>query len=405
MDMLQQYLDELSVSLEHIPLDQVYRLVNRLHRARMEGNKVFIMGNGGSASTASHFACDLGKNTAVDGLPNFQVIGLTDNMAMFSALANDEGYERVFVKQLQPLVKEKDVVIGISTSGNSENVLQAIDLANIVGATTVGLTGFDGGRLINMVDLPIHVPNDCIEQVEDIHLVLEHMVCKALREDYTAVEVDLQDLLSRQQKFAQGEAAAQASDPQPSLALVERVTEKLRRKSEGQRWLDLVLETALEEIGGQSGSLVTVNEGWEITDASISYNGYLQSNSNFQLEEMVRFGLAGWVIRNGKPALVHSTREDARWLKRPWEENGGSSRSAISVPLSFGDQVYGVITLVNAEKDGFSPRDLALLAILALYLTVAPDVELVPNKEMFEFPGEIASEAGQPTYYQEPDTH
>jgi D-sedoheptulose 7-phosphate isomerase len=139
------------------------------------------MGNGGSASTATHFVCDLGKNTRSPHLPNFRVIGLSDNMAIFSALANDEGYENVFAQQLSSFVQPEDIVIGISASGNSPNVLKAMELANQRGARTVAFTGFDGGKLRSLAGIEIHVPSHCIEHVEDIHLMLEHLITKALK--------------------------------------------------------------------------------------------------------------------------------------------------------------------------------------------------------------------------------
>ena len=118
----------------------------------------------------------------VKGSPNFRVMGLTDNMALFSALANDEGYENVFAQQLANHIQPGDVVIGISTSGNSPNVVNAIQLANSVGAKTIGFTGSSSGKLGSQVDIDLHVPSHSIEQVEDIHLVLEHLITKALHE-------------------------------------------------------------------------------------------------------------------------------------------------------------------------------------------------------------------------------
>jgi len=140
------------------------------------------MGNGGSASTATHIVSDLAKNTRKDGWPHFKVIGLTDNMAIFSAYANDEGYESVFAQQLANLVMPDDIVIGISASGNSRNVLSGIELAKSRNAVTVGFTGFNGGQMAPMVDFNIHVNSDIIEHVEDIHLMLEHMIVKAIKD-------------------------------------------------------------------------------------------------------------------------------------------------------------------------------------------------------------------------------
>ena len=182
MNLIRQYVTDLQSTLDHLPVHAIDEVIELLRAARLAGQQVFILGNGGSASTASHFACDLGKNTRSDDLPHFRVMALTDNMASFSAYANDEGYENVFVQQLVSFVQPEDVVIGISTSGNSPNVLRAIELGNRVGAKTVGLTGFDGGQLGSIVDYHIHVHSDCIEQVEDIHLVLEHLICTVLRQ-------------------------------------------------------------------------------------------------------------------------------------------------------------------------------------------------------------------------------
>jgi D-sedoheptulose 7-phosphate isomerase len=182
MTYVHRYIEELKQTLAALPEDKIEQVVQILHEARMNNRLVFIMGNGGSASTASHFVCDLGKNTRVKGTPNFRVIGLTDNMPLFSALANDEGYENAFAQQLASHIQPGDVVIGISTSGNSPNVVNAVQLANSVAAKTIGFTGFDSGKLGGMVDIDLHVPSHLIEHVEDIHLVLEHLICKELRE-------------------------------------------------------------------------------------------------------------------------------------------------------------------------------------------------------------------------------
>jgi D-sedoheptulose 7-phosphate isomerase len=121
-------------------------------------------------------ACDLGKNTVVPGAPRLRVLSLNDNMALFSALSNDYGYENVFAEQLDSLVNTGDVVVAISASGNSPNVLKAVDLANERGAITVGFTGYQGGKLAQCVHHSVIARNDCIEQVEDIHLMLEHII-------------------------------------------------------------------------------------------------------------------------------------------------------------------------------------------------------------------------------------
>jgi len=193
MDGIYRYIQEIKQTLDQLPWSAIQTTIAILHQARLNNRQVFIMGNGGSAATASHFACDLGKGTLMPGRPRFRVIALTDNMPLFSALANDFGYDRVFVEQLASLVQPGDVVIGISGSGNSPNILNAILFAHQVGATTIGLTGFDGGRLKGLVDVCILVPNHCMEQVEDLHLMLEHLISSQLRQAISLQEVPLSE--------------------------------------------------------------------------------------------------------------------------------------------------------------------------------------------------------------------
>lgn len=176
------YIATLQQTLDHIAIEPIQRAIEILHEARLSNRTVFIMGNGGSASTASHFVCDLAKNTRNARQPDFRVLGLADNMASFSAYANDEGYHQVFARQLSAFVQPHDVVIAISTSGNSANVLEATRVAKAANATTISFTGFDGGQLANMTDLNIHVSSDVIEHVEDIHLMVEHLICSMLRD-------------------------------------------------------------------------------------------------------------------------------------------------------------------------------------------------------------------------------
>lgn len=176
------YFHELGEALAALPHAPIEAMLDILQQARLEGRTIFIVGNGGSASTASHFACDLGKNTVMPGVPRFRVTALTDNMEVFSALANDLGYENVFAEQLANLLQPGDVVIAISTSGNSPNVLKAVEFARTQGATTIGWTGQGGGRLADLVDLLIAVPSTRIEQVENAHLILHHLVTIRMRE-------------------------------------------------------------------------------------------------------------------------------------------------------------------------------------------------------------------------------
>ena len=181
MNHIRSYLDRVCDVLQNLPQDEISRAIDILAQARVEGRQILIMGNGGSAATASHFACDLCKGTIEPDKPRFRAIALSDNMPLFSALANDWGYDRVFVEQLDSLARPGDVAIGISASGNSENVLRAMDLARERGLTTIGFTGFDGGRLKDRVEVCLLVECEVMEQVEDVHLVLGHLICTALR--------------------------------------------------------------------------------------------------------------------------------------------------------------------------------------------------------------------------------
>ena len=182
MQKITSYIAELQQTIDRMAEGPIKEAIEILHAARLSNRTVFIMGNGGSASTASHFVCDLAKNTRDSGQPDFRVLGLADNMASFSAYANDEGYHQVFARQLSAFAQPDDVVIAISASGNSTNVLEAVRVAQTVRATTISFTGFDGGQLARMTDLNIHVPSNIIEHVEDIHLMVEHLICSVLRD-------------------------------------------------------------------------------------------------------------------------------------------------------------------------------------------------------------------------------
>lgn len=177
-----RYLSEVQALIDRLSVTEIAAIIARLEVANRLRQQIFLVGNGGSAATASHWACDLGKGAIVEGIPRFRVIALTDNVPLMTAWANDTAYENIFAQQLLGLVQPNDVVIGISGSGNSANVLNAIRLGRDCGATTIGLTGFDGGQLRGMVELSLHVPSTCMEQVEDIHMILSHLICTRLRE-------------------------------------------------------------------------------------------------------------------------------------------------------------------------------------------------------------------------------
>jgi len=179
--MVESYFSGLREVLSRLPEQEIERFVSLLAEARERGSCVYVFGNGGSATTAGHFACDLGKGTVQEGKPRFKVVTLHD-IATFSAYANDYGYETVFAEPLRSLARPGDVAIGISASGNSENVLRAMEVARELGLVTVGITGYQGGRLKDLVDLAIIVPSEDMQHIEDAHLAILHAVFRALLE-------------------------------------------------------------------------------------------------------------------------------------------------------------------------------------------------------------------------------
>lgn len=180
-DELRAYFAQVSITLDDLPLERVAEAIATLDDARIRRRRVYVFGNGGSAATASHFTCDLAKGAIGSRKPRIRVQCLVDNTSVFSAWANDTSYDRVFAEQLEDTIEAGDVAIAISGSGNSPNVLQAVRVAARHGATTIGLCGFDGGKLAHMADIPIVVPSHRMEQVEDIHLMLAHAMAVGLR--------------------------------------------------------------------------------------------------------------------------------------------------------------------------------------------------------------------------------
>ena len=170
-----QYIVGLLDNLDCVAIDRVGRLFEQARRA---GRTIFLIGNGGSAATASHVANDLGLGPRVYGGDAYRAVSLTDNVAFMTAAGNDLGYESVFVEQLRTLLSPGDVVVAISASGNSPNVIRAIEYAKTRNAVTVSLTGFDGGVLREIVDESIHIPTARGDYgpVEDLHLLLGHLI-------------------------------------------------------------------------------------------------------------------------------------------------------------------------------------------------------------------------------------
>ena len=185
---VERYLQGLTAVLDEVDRVAVARIIDLVWEAYRDGRRVFILGNGGSATTASHWMCDLVKGCAVECRPRLKALSLTDNVALLTALGNDIGYESVFTEQLKVFMEVGDVVLAISVSGNSPNVLDAVRFANEQGAATAGLVGCGGGSLAELVDVAVTVGSRNYGHVEDLHSILSHLVSQCLRARIEAAE-------------------------------------------------------------------------------------------------------------------------------------------------------------------------------------------------------------------------
>jgi D-sedoheptulose 7-phosphate isomerase len=175
------YFDCLSNTIARLPFDSVDVVADILVRAYVDSRMIYLFGNGGSAALASHFACDLGKGTINGTRKRFRVLALTDSVPIITAWANDANYEDIFAEQLANFAKPHDVAFAISGSGNSPNVLRGLRTAKELGATTVGLTGFSGGKLKDLCDVCVIIPSDNMQVIEDMHLCVAHAVFTTIR--------------------------------------------------------------------------------------------------------------------------------------------------------------------------------------------------------------------------------
>ena len=193
---IDRYLAEMQEGIAGLSRDDIDRAVEALFDAWRRGATVFLIGNGGSASTATHFACDLSKVTISPGKPRLRAISLCDNVALMSAWINDHGFEHLFSEQLRSLMRPGDVLIAISVHGGSgadqggpwsQNLLRAVRTAREeYQAIVIGFTGFDGGVLRQAADVSVHVPLPSTPQVESFHLALEHLITFCLKDRIAA---------------------------------------------------------------------------------------------------------------------------------------------------------------------------------------------------------------------------
>lgn len=185
-DPIDDYLRGVARAALALPREALWQAVDLLLEAGREGRRIYLIGNGGSAATASHMANDLGKQATVAGRPMLRAIALTDNVPLITAWSNDASYDECFARQMANHLEPGDVLVAISCSGDSANVLKAVELARLCGARTIGLTGDQGGGLRALVDCCIAVPSAHIGQQEDLHLVVNHALTTAIRARLTA---------------------------------------------------------------------------------------------------------------------------------------------------------------------------------------------------------------------------
>jgi D-sedoheptulose 7-phosphate isomerase len=171
------YKTDLLQAVETIDLAKVGEAIDILRRARDEKRHIFVCGNGGSASTASHFVCDMVKGASFGREARFRIMALTDSLPTITAYSNDVSYDCVFAEQLKNFAQPSDVVIAISGSGNSPNVLRAIEYAGSIGCRTIALTGRDGGKLGPLAELNLQASVPHMGRIEDVHMIVMHMIC------------------------------------------------------------------------------------------------------------------------------------------------------------------------------------------------------------------------------------
>ena len=174
---VENYIAQNLTLLKALDARAIARIIAEFGKARDARKRIYAIGNGGSASTASHFVNDMGKGASIGRETRFKTIPLTDNVEWMTALSNDLCYEDVYVEQLKNFAEPGDVLLAISGSGNSENVLRAVRYANEVGCVTIGFTGFEGGKLRELVRHCVVIPSDHMGRIEDMHLILQHMIC------------------------------------------------------------------------------------------------------------------------------------------------------------------------------------------------------------------------------------
>jgi len=173
---INEYYEREKAAIDKLDRRELNDAMNVLLRHYENGSTIFVFGNGGSSATASHMVCDFNKGTCYELEKKFNFVCLNDNIPMIMAVANDVGFEDVFYYQLQGKVKKGDLILAISGSGNSHNVIKAVNYAKSVGSEVIGMTGYDGGKLAKLSDYQLHVPADDMQITEDLHMGFDHMI-------------------------------------------------------------------------------------------------------------------------------------------------------------------------------------------------------------------------------------
>lgn len=176
------YRERMKAQWDGLDLEAIARLAEAVVAAQEAGRSVYVMGNGGSAATASHWATDLSKTAEREGHPPLRCVSLADNVAYITAIGNDLSFDEIFARQLENLLQKGDLVVLISGSGNSPNLLRAAELARERGARVAALLGFDGGKLLGLAHVPVLVASDQYGCVEDVHMSIGHIVAFYLKQ-------------------------------------------------------------------------------------------------------------------------------------------------------------------------------------------------------------------------------
>lgn len=177
-DYAYSYFDKLHQHLKAVDTEVFNKIIDELERTRNDDSTIYVIGNGGSASIASHMANDMGIGMRRKGVKSLKILSLADNVSSISALGNDKGYDTIFLEQLRPIIKAEDLLIALSVSGNSPNIVRAVEFAKEMNVVVIGCTGFDGGKLKKLCDISFHI--ECEKgyygPVEDAFMILDHLI-------------------------------------------------------------------------------------------------------------------------------------------------------------------------------------------------------------------------------------